>query len=102
VRDLVLGKLRPDRRHDRGDARHDRGDEERRAGPTASDTGPASAIDTGIRRTETKKSSDATRPGMCGGTRRCRSVPQMSIGAENIAPSTSAATAAATRAATAP
>ena len=56
--------------------------------PIASDTGPASAIETGIRLIETKKSSEATRPSMCGGTRRWSSVPQMTIGAENSAPST--------------
>ena len=39
-----------------------------------------------------KKSSDATRPSMCGGTRRCRSVPQITIGAENVTPMSSAAT----------
>ena len=60
--------------------------------PIASETGPASAIEIGIRLTETKKSSDATRPSMCGGTRRWSSVPQITIGAENIAPSTNAAT----------
>ena len=56
--------------------------------PMASETGPARAIETGIRLTDTKKSSEATRPRRSGGTRRWRSVPQMTIGAENPAPST--------------
>ena len=60
--------------------------------PIASDTGPASAIETGIRLIETKKSSEATRPSRCGGTRRCSSVPQMTIGAEKNTPRTNAAT----------
>jgi hypothetical protein len=60
--------------------------------PIACETGPASAIEIGIRLTETKKSSEATRPSMCAGTRVWRSVPQITIGAENIAPSTNAAT----------
>ena len=44
--------------------------------PIAYDTGPAIAIETGIRHTDTKKSSDATRPSSCGGTRRWSSVPR--------------------------
>ena len=56
--------------------------------PIASATGPASAMDTGISETLTKKSSEATRPSRCGGTRRCSSVPQMTMGKENIAPIT--------------
>ena len=39
-----------------------------------------------------KKSSEATRPSMCAGTRRCSRVPQITIGAENIAPRTKPAT----------
>ena len=57
------------------------------ASPIASETGPASAIETGIRLTETKKSSEATRPSRSGGTRRCSRVPQMTIGAQNSTPS---------------
>ena len=59
--------------------------------PIASDTGPARAIDTGIRLSETKKSSDETRPTSAAGTRRWRSVPQTTIGAENSAPQMTAA-----------
>ena len=55
--------------------------------PIASATGPASAIETGIRLTDTKKSSEATRPSRCAGTRRCSSVPQMTMGALNSTPS---------------
>ena len=49
--------------------------------PIHSPTGPAIAIDTGIRASETKKSRLETRPSRCGGTRRCSSVPQMTIAA---------------------
>ena len=48
-------------------------------------------MDTGIRLSETKKSSDETRPTSAAGTRRWRSVPQMTIGAENSAPQMTAA-----------
>ena len=60
------------------------------ATPIASETGPASAIETGIRLIETKKSSEATRPSSSGGTRRWSSVPQITIGAANSTPSTKA------------
>jgi hypothetical protein len=56
--------------------------------PIASATGPARAIEIGIRLTETKKSSDETRPSSSGGTRRCSSVPQITIGAEKSRPRT--------------
>ena len=59
--------------------------------PIASATGPARAIETGIRLTETKKSSEATRPSSSGGTRRWSNVPQMTIGPEKRMPRTSAA-----------
>ncbi len=50
--------------------------------------GPASAMDTGISASETKKSSEETRPSMCGGTRRCRSVPQMTCPRPPVMPTT--------------
>ena len=50
-------------------------------------------MDTGIRLSDTKKSSDETRPTSAAGTRRCSSVPHTTIGAENSAPQTKAATA---------
>ena len=81
------GQPRPDDRHGGDHPGDDAGDEERGAERRSrSETGPASAIETGIRLIETKKSREATRPSMCGGTRRWSSVPQMTIGAENITP----------------
>ena len=56
-------------------------------------TGPAMAIDSGMNASDTKKSRLDTRPSMCGGTRRCSSVPQMTIGAEKQTPTTKTAAA---------
>ena len=60
--------------------------------PTRSPTGPASAIDTGISASDTKKSRLDTRPSRCAGTRRCSSVPQMTIAAASVMPTTRLAT----------
>jgi sorbitol-specific phosphotransferase system component IIBC len=59
--------------------------------PIHSPTGPATAMDTGIRASETKKSRLETRPSRCGGTRRCSRVPQMTIAADPVNPTTKAA-----------
>ena len=60
--------------------------------PMASLTVPASAIDSGMRLSEVKKSRLDTRPSRAGGTRRCSSVPQMTVAAWNVAPIAPAAT----------
>src|SRR3954453_2755672 len=59
--------------------------------PIAPPTVPASAIDSGMKLSETKKSRLATRPSRAGGTRRCSSVPQMTVPASNVAPMTAPA-----------
>ena len=41
------------------------------------ETGPATAMETGMSERDTKKSRDEMRPSMCTGTRRWSSVPQM-------------------------
>ena len=61
--------------------------------PIHSPTGPATAMDTGISASETKKSRLDTRPSRCGGTRRCSSVPQMTIAADPVKPTAKAAAA---------
>ena len=61
--------------------------------PIHSPTGPATAMDTGISASETKKSRLETRPSRCGGTRRCSSVPQMTIAACPVKPTANDATA---------
>ena len=53
---------------------------------TTFDSGPASAIDSGMNARETKKSRLDTRPSMCAGTRRCSSVPQMTMPAPLLSP----------------
>ena len=53
---------------------------------------PASAIDSGMKLSETKKSRLDTRPSRAGGTRRCSSVPQMTMPAWKTAPMTPPAT----------
>ena len=60
----------------------------RKMSPTGSTSaaGPARAMETGIRASETKKSRLETRPSMCGGTRRCSSVPQMTMPMPPVAP----------------
>ena len=58
----------------------------------ASATGPASAIDTGIRASETKKSRLDTRPSMADGTRRCSRVPHSTWPLEKANPTTNRAT----------
>jgi len=57
----------------------------------ASPTGPATAIDTGMSARLTKKSRLDTRPSRAGGTRRWSSVPQMTLAADDSAPTTSSA-----------
>src|SRR4051794_5118041 len=54
-------------------------------------TVPARAIDSGMKLRETKKSRLETRPSSAGGTRRCSSVPQMTMPAWNVAPMTAPA-----------
>ncbi len=46
---------------------------------TTSARGPATAIDSGMRASETKKSRLEMRPSMCRGTRRCSRVPQITL-----------------------
>ena len=60
--------------------------------PIASPTGPAMAIDNGIRARLTKKSRLDTRPNSAGGTRLWSSVPQMTLAAEDNAPTRNNAT----------
>jgi hypothetical protein len=60
--------------------------------PISSLTGPARAIDSGMNDSETKKSRLEIRPSSAGGTRRCSSVPQMTMPAWNVAPMTAPAT----------
>jgi hypothetical protein len=60
--------------------------------PISSLTGPASAMDTGMNDSETKKSRLETRPSIAGGTRRCSRVPQMTVAASKVAPTAAAAT----------
>ena len=60
----------------------------RKISPTGSTSaaGPARAMETGMRASETKKSRLETRPSRCGGTRRCSSVPQMTMPMPPVAP----------------
>jgi hypothetical protein len=53
---------------------------------SSSAAGPARAMETGMRASETKKSRLETRPSRCGGTRRCSSVPQMTMPMPPVAP----------------
>ena len=50
--------------------------------------GPASAMDTGISASDTKKSRLEIRPSRCGGTRRWSSVPQITMPTLPVAPNT--------------
>jgi hypothetical protein len=59
--------------------------------PSDSPAGPATAIDTGMNASETKKSRLETRPSMAAGTRRCSSVPQITTPPLNAAPTRNAA-----------
>ena len=60
--------------------------------PNASAAGPASAIEAGISASDTKKSRLETRPRSASGTRRWRSVPQITIPTPSVTPTTIAAT----------
>ena len=60
--------------------------------PMTSLTVPASAIDRGMKLSETKKSRLDTLPSRAGGTRRWSSVPQMTMPAWKVAPMTAPAT----------
>ncbi|OLT38098.1 hypothetical protein BJF82_09120 [Kytococcus sp. CUA-901] len=51
-------------------------------------TGPATAIETGIIASDTKKSSELTRPSIERGTRRCSRVPQMTMPTPSPTPNT--------------
>ena len=53
---------------------------------TTFDSGPTIANDTGMKASETKKSRLDTRPNISVGTRRCSSVPQMTIPAPSVRP----------------
>ena len=59
--------------------------------PTTSPTVPASAIESGMKLRDTKKSRLDTRPSSAAGTRRCSSVPQMTMPAWKTAPMTAPA-----------
>ena len=73
-----------------GNDRHDRAHvpATRKISPDGSTAaaGPASAMETGIRASDTKKSRLETRPSRCGGTRRCSRVPQMTMPTLPVAP----------------
>ena len=60
---------------------------------TTAAAGPARAMEMGISARDTKKSRLETRPSKCGGTRRCRSVPQRTIPMPPVAPKTNSAAA---------
>lgn len=60
---------------------------------TTFDSGPAIANDTGMNASDTKKSRLETRPSISVGTRRCSSVPQMTMPAPSVKPMTNVATA---------
>ena len=60
---------------------------------TTFDSGPMIANDTGMNASETKKSRLDTRPSISGGTRRCSSVPQMTMPAPSVTPMTKVASA---------
>ncbi|BDB62956.1 hypothetical protein RDE2_47500 [Rhodococcus sp. RDE2] len=59
---------------------------------TTVDNGPVTAIDTGMRASETKKSRLATRPIMPSGTRLCSRVPHRTMPAASANPMTNVAT----------
>src|SRR5689334_1879817 len=60
---------------------------------TTFDSGPATANDTGMNASDTKKSRLETRPSISRGTRRCSSVPQITLPAPSVTPTTNVAAA---------
>jgi hypothetical protein len=68
--------------HDGRDGEKPRHDPETAVSPKAAPAGPAIAMETGIRTSETKKSRLETRPRKPSGTRRWSRVPQITIAAE--------------------
>ncbi|BBY46168.1 hypothetical protein MCEL_44630 [Mycolicibacterium celeriflavum] len=60
---------------------------------TTFDSGPTIANDSGMNARETKKSRLETRPSIAVGTRRCSSVPQMTMPAPSVNPTTNVAAA---------
>src|SRR5689334_1067678 len=60
---------------------------------TTFDSGPTIANDTGMNASDTKKSRLDTRPSISVGTRRCSSVPQMTMPAPSVTPMTNVAAA---------
>ena len=58
---------------------------------TTFDSGPTIANDTGMNASETKKSRLDTLPSICVGTRRCSSVPQITMPAPSVMPMTNVA-----------
>ncbi len=60
---------------------------------TTFDSGPTIANDTGMNASDTKKSRLDTLPSISGGTRRCSSVPQMTMPAPSVTPTMNVASA---------
>ena len=85
-----LGRVHRDRCQQH---RRDACDEEIVCIETTFDSGPTIANDTGMNASETKKSRLDTRPSISVGTRRCSSVPQMTMPAPSVKPITNVATA---------